>query len=228
MERLQDVEICIGYSFQNSSFLEEALCHKSFIQIQKKGKHNERLEFLGDAILDAVVTDLLMKKYPQDSEGVLSKKRASLVNEGFLQALVQKWNVDQFIQTGHSPQESQLNENPRVLASLFEALVGAVYRDGGFEKTYDWLSPLFLPFLEPDLLNTNMDSNYKSRFQEWAQSLYKSAPTYGLLSQKGPPHQLTFEMGVYLDDKLWGQGQGSNKKIAEQKAAQNALEKLGL
>lgn len=217
----------IQYQFKDSELLVLALTHKSYSnELNSQGLNNERLEFLGDAVLDFVMSDFLMDLFPQDNEGNLSKKRASLVNEEVLAQIAQKLEIDKYLRLGKGEDQQGGRSKPRLLASTFEALIGAVYKDGGFEIANDILRKLFAGQIQNTSTIHDFESDYKTRFQEFTQKKYKTTPTYTLISETGPSHDPCFEVEVKLNEKNKFIGQGKSKKAAEQKAAQVALQKL--
>lgn len=211
---------------RNSSLKEEALTHRSFTQELKLTMPDfERLEFLGDALLDCLVAELLMRHYPQDTEGVLSKKRASLVNEEVLATKAINLGLDQQIKLGPAEAKSGGAQKASLLSDVFESVLAALYLDQGFETARMWLEEVF----ENDLRNstsTEFEKDYKTRFQEWAQSEKKKTPKYVLLKESGPDHQKHFHVEVRIDDEFWGEGYGMSKKKAEQQAAESALRRI--
>ena len=186
---------------------------------------NERLEFLGDAILDVIVSDLLLETYPEANEGQLTKMRAGLVNEQALFELTKQINLGEYVRLGKGEQQTGGKEKPSILSSTFEALIAAIYLDGGFHAVYPVVRHLFAP-----LLNLGTPAvvlkDYKSKLQEKTQSVSKLTPTYVLVETSGPDHTKTFEIEVRLDDQVLGRARGLSKKQAEQNAAKVALEYL--
>lgn len=223
---LKEVQASIGYTATNQEVLFQALCHKSYSKEHPEKPHNEKLEFLGDAVLDLVVSDLLMKEYADDKEGSLSRKRASIVNEERLFLLGQEKKLDQFLLIGEREAKNNLRENPRIIASTFEAIVGAIYQDKGFSVVYTWVAEVFAPLIKQAFSEHDFESDYKTRFQEWVQEEYKQTPRYKVISQSGPDHKRTFEVEVFVKEESWGVAQGSSKKMAAQNAAKQALERL--
>ncbi len=217
-----------GYAFQNVSLLLEALTHKSFSNDIRDRviPHNERLEFLGDAVLELAITDILHKSFPSDSEGDLSKKRASLVNETSLCELAIEMNIPSQIQLGRGEIATKGTEKPRLLASALEAVIGAIYMDSNFDKSLLFVENLFKRSIEnlPEL--NNFERDYKTRFQEISQKRHKVFPRYHLIGTEGPDHQKSFLVSVLIDDQEIAKGEGKNKKEAEQMAAKAAMEKL--
>jgi ribonuclease-3 len=216
----------LKYKAKDTELLKQAMCHKSFFKENPGWMHNEKLEFLGDAVLDVVVSDLLMEKYESDQEGSLSRKRASIVNEDRLCKLATERGIPQYILVGASEKANKLYENPRIVASAFEAVVGAIYKDSGFNEAFQWISEVFAEVIDQAFSEHDFEQDYKTRFQEWAQEKYKMTPNYKVVDQKGPDHSRVFEVEVYLKDKLWGKGEGTSKKMAAQKAAEDAFAKV--
>lgn len=216
----------LGYQFKDLDLLERALTHKSFqnenAEISKG--HNERLEFLGDAVLDLVLSDLLMKRFPHLSEGDLSKIRASLVNETILAEMAREFGLDQILRLGRGEILTGGSAKPRLLASTIEALIGAYYLDAGFGQVFSWVENLFEPRVENLDLNLHFANDYKTRLQELFQEKHKVAPRYVVTKEEGPDHQKTFYVEVRIEDRLLGTGCGRSKKLAEQDAARQILE----
>lgn len=218
----------IKYECKDPQWLYQAFCHKSFHKEHPEIPHNEKLEFLGDAVLDFVVSDLLMEKYKADNEGSLSRKRASVVNEDRLCFLAKLRAMDEFILIGERESNHKLHENPRIIASVFEAVVGAIYKDSGFPTVYRWLDDLIMPLIDEAFAKHDFESDYKTRFQEWVQENRKLTPCYQVVSQEGPDHARVFEVEVFVGEESWGRATGASKKAAAQNAAQKALEKVAL
>lgn len=222
---LQGLEDALSYHFRNLSLLKKALSHKSYINEKRLDalEHNERLEFLGDAVLELGVSDLLMHHFPASREGDMSKLRASLVNETALAEVARAMNLGRFLFLGKGEEQSAGRERNSLLADALEAMLGAIYLDGGFPKVFEVVKTLFLPTI---LKATKEDINrdYKTKLQEEAQLRFKTVPHYKLISEAGPDHDKTFEVHLFVSGKAIGQGSGKSKKQAEQEAARNALE----
>lgn len=210
---------------KNSSLREEALTHRSFTQELKiQARDNERLEFLGDALLDCLVAESLMKQFPKDTEGTLSKKRASLVNEEVLSEKAKSLNLDKLLKLGPAEARSGGAMKASLLSDTFEAVLAAIYLDQGFEAARKWLDQIFEADVKA-LENKEFERDFKSRFQEWAQSSLKKTPSYFLKEEQGPAHLRQFHVEVKIENEVWGLGSGTSKKKAEQKAAEAALSK---
>lgn len=223
---VESLQTNLGYQFNNVDLLLQALSHKSYNKENPEQSHNEKLEFLGDAVLDVVVSDLLMEHFKEDKEGSLSRKRASVVNEDHLSVLAKQLGLDKFLRIGQRESKNNLRENPRILASVFEAVVGAIYKDSGFESSFKWIEALFIPVIEDAFAQHDFESDYKTRFQEYVQDKHKQTPVYSVVAQTGPDHERVFEVEVCVGDQSWGRAVGSSKKLAAQNAAKQALEKV--
>lgn len=218
----------LGYSFQNPKLLVEAFTHKSALNGNRDRilESNERLEFLGDAVIDLIMSDILMTEYPDKTEGDLTKKRASLVNELSLCEIAIELGLDKCIQLGRSELEVGMNQNQRILASCLEALMGALYLDGGFEVVKKIIETLFVDKLEKLRSGVNEFEDFKTLLQEKVQKKFHITPSYTLVGSQGPEHQKIFEVEVLLNGKVLAKANGRNKKMAEQNAAKIALTKI--
>lgn len=218
----------LGYSFNNPKLLIEAFMHKSALNGHKERllESNERLEFLGDAVVDLIMSDILMKEYPDITEGDLTKKRASLVNELSLFEIAINLNLQSYVQLGKAEVEAGMNQNQRILASCFESLMGALYLDGGFEVAKKVVEALFKNKIEKLKSGVNEFEDFKTQLQERIQKKYHLTPFYNMTGSTGPEHQKIFEVEVLLDGKVLAKANGRNKKIAEQNAAKIALEEM--
>lgn len=217
------LETILGYQFKNPLLLEQALSHKSFVNEKREGENNEKLEFIGDAVVDVVLAEALYLAFPKDAEGDLSKKRASLVNESILSDLAQEMNISKFIKLGRGEQQTGGETRPRLLASTFEALIGAIYMDQGFQAVKPVILNLFNSRLQDEKLNRNYEQDFKSRLQEIIQKKYREAPTYDVVSESGAPHDRIFKVHLKIAGKVIAEAEGKSKKEAEQKAAYMAL-----
>lgn len=223
---MNSIEQKIVYEFKNHEFLKEALTHKSFyVENDKKSSHfNERLEYLGDAVLDLIISDILFHEYPKDEEGPLSQRRAALVSEEFLTEMALSLNLDQELKLGKGERQLGGHKKSRLLSCVFEAILGAVYLDGGFDSAKKVIQHLFSEKVRNLGDETNYRKDYKTRLQEEIQKNVSQTPTYIVEVEQGPAHDKTFEITVRLGDKVLGRGEGKTKKQAEQLAAQQALE----
>jgi len=223
---LSEFETKLSYTFKDQSFLEEALRHSSFVNEQPDTdlRDNERLEFLGDAVLNLVAGHILMLRYPNLNEGDLTRIRASFVNETQLAAIAHTIDLGFFIQLGKGEDQTNGRQKKSILADTFEAVIAAVYLDGGVDAAQTIINTLFAALLDSITASAeNLD--YKSRLQETVQATHKAIPSYTVIHESGPDHDKTFK--VQLDVlTLRTQGAGKSKKTAEQNAARKALEIL--
>jgi ribonuclease-3 len=213
----------LGYSFRQPSLCETALTHKSWMNETQDTERtdNERFEFLGDAVLALVTSDLLMKRFPGQAEGDLSKARAAIVNEAGLARVADMLVLGQWIFLGRGESQAGGRQKRSLLSNAFEALVGAIYLDGGFAAAFQVVERLFTPIIVDVPSATSRD--YKSRLQELAQAKLQMAPTYAVLSELGPDHAKTFEIAILIGEKEYGRAFGRSKKEAQQNAAERAL-----
>ena len=216
----------LKYDFQNADLLVQALTHKSFVNEAGKRHlpHNEKLEFLGDAVLDLVLSEFLMEMFTGDDEGNLSKKRASLVNESVLAQMALDLKLDEKLNLGKGEILSQGNRKPRLLASVYEAFLGAVFLDGGFSEVRSVVRDNFSPILQTMDPAEDFRQDYKTRLQELTQAELKASPVYEVVGEQGPSHQPAFEVTLTLQAKVVATGIGKSKKHAEQEAARLTIE----
>ena len=220
----------LGHVFTDPSLLQKALTHRSFYFENRATScgHYERLEFLGDAVLDLVLSETLMKAFPQVEEGTLSKWRASLVNESTLAEIARDLELAPYIFLGRSEEAQRGQMRPRLLASTFEAILGAIYLDAGLEAARNLIDREFASRVENLDPNDEFAADYKTKLQEWTQKQFHCVPEYKLLSSEGPEHAKTFTYEVIVNGKSLGRGTGQSRKGAEQAAAQDALSKENL
>ena len=221
MRDLAELEARIGYTFKDKQLIIEALTHKSF----KKPYNNERLEFLGDAVLDLIVGEYLYKLFPKSDEGTLSKIRASLVNEGGFARLAKEIHLGDYLFLSAAEENNRGRSKSSLLSNAFEALTGAIYLEAGLEKARE-VSIRLLEASYPKIDLDTLCKDYKTSLQELTQAEYGVTPTYVLVSTSGPDHDKTFEVAVTLDNKEIAVAKGKSKKAAQQDAAQIALRKL--
>ena len=220
------IEKKLNYQFQSKELLAEALRHSSYVNEQPGSdlQDNERLEFLGDAVLNLIVGHMLMERYPQMKEGELSRTRANLVNETRLAAMARAIGLGSYLQLGKGEIQTHGMEKNSILAGAYEALIAALYLDSGYRATFMIIKKNFLPII--DQVQAASDSyDYKSRLQEWVQEKHAAIPNYRVVNEKGPDHDKTFWVSVTVFG-IEAQGSGKNKKTAEQDAARTALEIL--
>jgi ribonuclease-3 len=213
----------LGYSFRDAALCETALTHKSWMNETEETDRtdNERLEFLGDAVLALVTSDMLMRRFPDQPEGELSKARAGIVNEAGLAQLAESLSLGQWIFLGRGEEQAGGRQKRSLLANTFEALVGAIYLDGGLRAVFQVAERLLSPCIAG--LPHAASKDFKSRLQELAQARLQLAPTYTVLSEQGPDHAKTFEIAILIGDKEYGRAFGRSKKEAQQNAARQAL-----
>ena len=218
----------IGITFTNKDLLTQAFVHRSFIN-EKAGrglKHNERLEFLGDAVLELAVTDFLYKKFTDEPEGMLTAYRAAMVNTLSLARAAKNLNLETYLLLSKGERMDSNKGREHILANTFEALVGALYMDGGFEKARGFIENSLFDYID-EIVEQKLYKDAKSYFQEIAQEKQKVTPHYELVDAIGPDHDKEFVMGVFLEDKKIAEGKGYSKQKAESQAARAGLEKLG-
>jgi len=213
----------LAYIFRDASLCETALTHKSWMNESQETARtdNERLEFLGDAVLALVTSDLLMRRFPEQPEGDLSKARAAIVNESGLARVAEMLLLGQWIFLGRGEEQAGGRQKRSLLANAFEALIGAIYLDGGFSAAFEVTERLFSPIIAE--VPTAASKDYKSRLQEIAQAKLQMAPSYTVLSEQGPDHAKTFEVAILIGEKEYGRAFGRSKKEAQQNAAERAL-----
>ena len=212
----------LGYFFSAAPLLLRCLTHVSYGR-GKQEENNETLEFLGDAVLDLAVGDLLMRRFPEKSEGDLSKMRASLVNAAVLAEKATGLGLGELIRLGKGEERSGGREKESILAGAFEALLGGIYWDGGYEAARRVVERYFGSDIRQKKLGLE---DYKTRLQEISQMLYRVPPTYTLVAEIGPDHQKRFVTEINIGGRVMGRGEGRSKKQAEQEAARKALEEL--
>lgn len=223
-ERKKQIQEKLGISIKNQNYFDEALIHRSYLHLLPKGLYqsNERLEFLGDSVLGFIVTEYLFHKYPNLPEGELTKIRSWLVNKHSLSVVAKKLEIDKLLLISFSTAKTLDRSGETILSDALEAIIAAIYLDSGYNAVKKFVTQTLIPLLkEEDVLQ---DKNYKSILMETVQAEGKSAPTYEVLEEEGPPHDKTFRVGVYVDNILLATGTGRSKKEAEQNAAKNALE----
>lgn len=227
-ESPQDFAERIGLKITNIGLLARALTHRSYLNEHKTIlEDNERLEFLGDAVLDFLVGAWLYNRYPEMAEGQLTRFRAALVGNHQLAEFARKLNLGQAMRLGKGENESGGRKRSALLGSAFEALVGALFLDQGIIVVNDFIEP-FLEDAVSRILAARNDQDPKSRLQEWSQSQGYGTPIYRTISALGPDHEKIFEVEVSINDHIYGKGSGSSKQMAAKIAAQMALEALEL
>lgn len=215
-------------SFSQKELLQQAFTHRSFIN-EKSGRgmqHNERLEFLGDAVLELITTDFLYNTFPKEQEGILTAYRAAMVNTDSLARASRTLDVESYLLLSRGERMDSNKGRNHILANTFEALVGALYLDGGYDAAQQFVENNLFGYID-EIVEQKLYKDSKSYFQELAQEKKKITPHYDLVNAVGPDHDKEFVMGVFLGDELIAEGSGPSKQKAESVAARAALEKLG-
>ena len=229
MDDLRSAENSLGICFNDYSLLLRALTHRSYLN-ENPGEtleDNERLEFLGDAVLDFVVAAYLYHRFPEMDEGELTMLRAALVRTRTLAGIAKQLDVDKNLRLGVGEAESGGRDRLPTLCAAYEAIVGAIYLDQGLEVAEAWIHRLIGPQLQ-QIIAESLHKDAKSEFQIWAQSRYNATPRYQVIDDEGPDHDKTFTVAVLVEEETWGVGQGGSKQKAAQVAASAALEKADL
>lgn len=218
----------IGHDFKNKSLIEAAFTHRSYLNENRaSGKeHNERLEFLGDAVLELVVTEYLYAKYPEKPEGELTSFRAALVNTVSISDAATKLGMNDFLLLSRGESKDTGRARSIILANAFEAIIGALYLDGGYSAAERFIAEQLFHKTD-EVVEKRLWQDAKSRFQEVAQEKVGVTPRYEVVSQSGPDHDKKFVTGVYLGGLQIAKGEGKSKQEAEQAAAENALKVKG-
>lgn len=226
MKDFSKLEQIIGVKFKNPELLEEAFTHRSFLNENAKEKfgNNERLEFLGDAVLELAVTEFLFKKYPHKDEGDLTSFRAALVNANMLFEIAEGLKFGDFLRVSKGEAKDSGKGKHFILANAVEALIGAIYLDQGYKAASEFVREKICPNIE-GILEKKSWRDAKSLFQEKAQEIEGVTPNYQVISESGPDHLRHFVIGVYLAEKLIATGEGLSKQEAQMQAAENALKK---
>jgi ribonuclease-3 len=220
------IEQRLHYEFKDKDLLQEALRHSSYVNelADPQLRDNERLEFLGDAVLNLIIGHILMQRYPELKEGDLSRNRANLVNETRLAKIARSFELGSFIQLGKGEIQTLGREKNSILADTFEALMAAIFMDGGFDTAYQIIKTNFQPLIA-HLETTANNLDYKSQLQEKVQVEHGVMPEYNIIREDGPDHDKTFWVSLKVLD-IDTQGSGKSKKAAEQDAARRALDLL--
>jgi len=225
---LLSLQELLGVTFKDSMLLLSAVTHRSYLNEHKEAtwEHNERLEFLGDAVLELVVTDYLFSKYPEKPEGELTAIRAALVNTVSLAAASEILGVNKYLLMSKGESKDEGRARQYILANVFESCIGAMYLDQGYDVARNFIAERLFGNTE-NIVKKRLWQDAKSRFQELAQEKASVTPTYDTLSQDGPDHDRVFTVGVFLRHEKVGEGKGRSKQEAEQQAAQAALANKG-
>ena len=225
---VEDFAKKIGVSFKDVAILRQAFTHRSYINEHRGSDigHNERLEFLGDAVLELVVTDYLYRQYPNKTEGEMTAYRAALVNTNTLSEVAHEIGINDYLLLSKGEKKDVGRARNIILADTFEALIGAIYIDLGYSEAQKFIAQFLFPKTK-DIIAKNLWQDSKSFFQERAQEELGLTPTYIVVNEQGPDHNKRFTVGLYIGDDLVATGVGHSKQEAEQKAAQIGLTKKG-
>jgi ribonuclease-3 len=211
----------LGYQFKNEKLITEALTHRSY----SKEFNNERLEFLGDAVMDLIVGEYLFFLYPEAEEGFLSKLRAALVNEESFTRFAKKLDLGKYLKLSNAEENNGGREKPSILSSAFEALIGALYLEAGFDKTKE-IALKLLKKVYPEINPDELLKDYKTNLQEITQAYFGEVPEYRVINTTGPDHKKQFEIAVYIQGKKYATAKGKSKKVAQQEGAKKTIEIL--
>ena len=227
MMDINTLERALNISFDDKSLLHRAMIHRSYLNEHPDFplEDNERLEFLGDAVLDFVIGEYLYHRFPELPEGPLTSLRSALVRRDTLARFAAQLSLGQYLLMGHGEAESGGRGRPATLCATFEALVGALYLDQGLSSLVELLEPLIIPEIAR-ILEEELHKDAKSRLQELAQGLMHHTPRYSTVSESGPDHAKEFTVQVTIGGRVYGHGKGLSKQQAAQEAAQDALERI--
>jgi len=225
LEALSALQEEISYQFHDPDLLNEALTHRSYAHERSDGtsRDNERLEFLGDSVLNVIISHLIMERFPHCQEGELTRLRASLVNEKSLAGISKNLRINECLLLGKGESLRGGRERSSLLSDAYEAFIGAIYLDGGFEKAFGVVEKQFSPFLDRGLTD---NGDFKTKVQQICQSRFGRLPRYRLSEVRGPEHDKTFRAEIFIDRRRYGYGIGKNKKEAQQNAAKEALKRI--
>lgn len=228
MKDFSKLEKKLNIKFRNKDLLKQAFCHRSYLNENPDFplEHNERLEFLGDAVLELVVTEYLFNNYPKKTEGELTNWRSALVNSQMLSKIAKELNFNDFLLLSKGEEKDIGKAREYILANTFEAFIGALYLDKGYEFCKEFIKKNLIIHLA-EIIKKGLFKDPKSRFQEEAQERLKITPSYKVLEESGPDHAKRFVVGVFLDNQMIAKGEGSSKQEAEEKAAEKALKIKG-
>jgi ribonuclease-3 len=225
---IDELQQKLGFQFNNTSLLEIALTHRSYLNEysgEKNLEHNERLEFLGDAVLELIVTKFLFDKYPTHKEGDLTSFRAALVRTESLAQASRELEYGNYLKMSKGESDSGGRDKDYILANTFEAVLGAIYIDQGYSRCEELVKKILLPKVD-SIIENRSDIDSKTKIQELSQSLYKLTPEYEIVSEEGPDHDKSFTSVIKIGERILGTGYGPSKQKAEEDAAKNGLEIL--
>lgn len=222
----EDLAKKLGIEFNDISLLERALTHRSFLNENRSvDKSNERLEFLGDAVLELIVSDYLFREYPNRPEGELTSFRSAIVRTESLAEASRELNFGKYLRLAKGEEESGGRDKDYILANTFEAILGAIYIDQGYQECKDLVTKILISKID-HIVEHRLDIDGKTKIQEMAQAKLGKTPTYVVLQETGPDHDKEFIVGVKIGKKILGKGKGTSKQRAEEAAAQKAIEYL--
>ncbi len=223
MEDIKNLFLLLQITPKNEDVYLEACTHRSYVHEKKEvSKNNERIEFLGDAVLEIVVTDFLFRKFPDEQEGVLTSIRAALVNTNNLAKVALKLGIGRFLKLGRGEELSGGRHKDHLLANMVESIIGALYLDLGYDSSKKFIEDNIFPTLD-HILKEGLYKDPKSELQEIIQERLSITPKYEMISSEGPDHEKTFTMGLFFGDKLITIGIGASKREGEENAAKKAL-----
>ena len=227
-KEIKEFEKIIGIEFRDKNLLQQSLTHRSYINENRSSKngHNERLEFLGDAVLELVITDYLFKKYPSKNEGDLTSIRSALVNAQTCADVAQKIDINDYLLLSRGEAKDVGRARQYILANALEAVIGAVYLDQGYKGAEEFILRFITPITQK-IIDEELWIDAKSKFQEKTQDEVGITPTYKTLKEAGPDHDKKFTVGVFIGNEKIAEGEGDSKQDAEQSAARSALKKKG-
>ncbi|MCD6148948.1 ribonuclease III [bacterium] len=228
MRNFDVLEKNLNLQFKNKDLLIQAFCHRSYLNENPDFRlgNNERLEFLGDAVLELVVTEDIFKNYPKESEGTMTSWRSALVNAKMLSEIASRLNFNDFLLLSKGESKESGKARQYILANTFEAFIGALYLDQGYNACQDFIRKHLIVKL-PEIIKKGLFKDAKSRFQEVAQEREGITPSYRVLKEWGPDHAKVFVVGVFLGEELVAKGRGSSKQEAQEEAAQKAFQVKG-
>jgi ribonuclease III len=227
MKNFSKLEEIIGVKFKNQDYLKQSVVHRSYLNEHPQFElhHNERLEFLGDAVLEIIVTEYLFKNFPDTPEGDLTNWRASLVNSKILAEIAEGLKLENFLYLSKGEaKDNNSKARQYILANAVEALIGAIYLDLGIKEAKKFVMNVVVSRLD-NILENRLYLDPKSKFQEKAQEIFKVTPHYKVMKETGPDHAKSFEVGLYLGDKLIAIGEGTSKQEAQVQAAKKGIKK---
>jgi ribonuclease-3 len=227
-QTIEQLLVSLGVKPKNIKHYEEAFTHRSFLNENRSDKtlsHNERLEFLGDAVLELIISEYLFHTFPDRPEGELTSFRAATVKTDTLADVAKNLGYGNYLRMSHGEEATGGRSKDYLLANTFEAVLGAIYLDQGYEACKKCIEKVLIPRIE-SIVSHRLDIDAKTKFQEEAQARFKMTPIYQVIEEIGPDHEKRFVMGVFLGDKEYGRGEGASKQRAEEAAAKEALNQL--